>query len=192
MKLWLIFAIIIAAALGIIYFAGVQKQEPLPPRPPQTGTMTISSSAFKHNDLIPKKYTCDGDPPAGGISPPLTISGVPANAKSLALIVDDPDAPGKTWVHWIIWNFPPDISQIPENARHAPDAQWPTEGTTDFGRPGYGGPCPPSGTHRYFFKIYALDTMLNLSSSLKKSDLEAAMQGHILDQAEFVGLYKRS
>jgi len=164
--------------------------------------MTTSSSAFKHNEFIPRRYTCDGD----DINPPLTISGVPANAKSVALLVDDPDAPrgtlrpgsGQAWVHWTVWNIDPKTASIPENGL-PPGVNLgdvilgPQEGTTDFGRPGYGGPCPPSGTHRYLFKIYALDEALpDLDSRARKADLEAAMQGHILDRAELIGLYKRS
>jgi len=179
MKLATILAIIIGAIIGTIYLT-----MPAAEKPDATYSMFISSPAFKHNGLIPKKYTCDG----GDINPPLYISGVPASAtKSLALIVDDPDAPVGTWVHWTLWNITPQTAEIPENS--APLGAF--EGTTDFGRPGYGGPCPPSGTHRYFFKLYALDILLTLPSTARKADVEKAMQGHIMDKAELIGLYKR-
>ncbi|MCD6500585.1 YbhB/YbcL family Raf kinase inhibitor-like protein [bacterium] len=145
--------------------------------------MKIESSAFKENQSIPEKYTCDGE----NVNPLLKISEVPEAAKSLVLIVDDPDAPMGTWVHWTVWNVSSKTTEIPENS--VPEGA--IEGMTDFGKPGYGGPCPPSGTHRYFFKLYALDTTLGLSSSAKKVDLEKAMEGHILDKAELIGLYSR-
>ena len=186
MRIGLIFVIIILIIVGVAYFFLLpsnkatdnisDSQLPL--------LMIITSPAFSHNGQVPLKYTCDGE----DINPPLTISGVPANAKSLVLIVDDPDAPRGTWVHWTVWNIKPDTTSIGENSL----PMGAVEGTTDFGRTGYGGPCPPSGTHRYFFKIYALDTLINLSSSARKADIEKVMEGHILDQTELIGLYKRS
>lgn len=145
--------------------------------------MKIESSAFLDNQFIPSKYTCDGE----NVNPPLKISGVPSETKSLVLIVDDPDAPRGTWVHWTLWNINPKITEISEN--NSPEGA--VEGVTDFGKPGYGGPCPPSGTHRYFFKIYALDITLDLEVSAKVKDIEKAMEGHILDQARLIGLYSR-
>ncbi len=145
--------------------------------------LKLTSPAFKHNGLIPSKYTCDGS----DINPSLTIAGAPPGAKSLALIVDDPDAPAGTWVHWVIWNISPKTAEIGEDA--VPSGA--TQGTNDFRRRGYGGPCPPSGTHRYFFKLYALDTVLDLGGSTTKAALERAMKGHIMEQTEMVGLYKR-
>lgn len=145
--------------------------------------MKIESLAFKDGGLIPSKYTCDGI----NISPPLKISKVPENAKSLVLIVDDPDAPLKTWVHWTVWNIDSMIGEIKEGS--CPKGAM--EGVTDFGRTGYGGPCPPSGTHRYFFKFYALDKLLDIEPLSKVKDVEREMQGHILDQAQLMGLYKR-
>ena len=145
--------------------------------------MKIESPVFKNNELIPTKYTCQGE----DINPPLKISAVPQSTKSLALIIDDPDAPVGTWVHWLLWNIPPETAEIGENSV-PPGA---TEGQTDFGQPGYGGPCPPSGTHRYFFKLYALDTELSLAAGASKKELEAALRGHILEQAELIGLYKK-
>ncbi len=146
------------------------------------GKMKITSPAFTHNQSIPKKFTCQGE----DINPELVFEGIPAGTKSLALIVDDPDAPMGTWVHWVIFDIAPTTTQIAEKS--IPGKQ----GWNDFGRKDYGGPCPPSGTHRYFHKIYALDTMLNLKEGVKKSELEKAMKGHILDQAEMIGLYKKS
>lgn len=145
--------------------------------------MKISSSAFGANQMIPAKYTCDG----GNINPPLQISDVPTGTKSLVLISDDPDAPMGTWAHWTVWNIPPETKEIGENS--APIGA--VEGVTSFGNKGYGGPCPPSGTHHYFFKLYALDRMLDLPSSAKASDIEKAMTGHILDKTELIGLYKK-
>lgn len=146
--------------------------------------MKISSPAFDNGVLIPSKYTCDGQ----NINPPLVIEEVPSEAKSLVLVVDDPDAPMGTWVHWTIWNIDPGTREIPENT--VPKGA--VEGKTSFGKPGYGGPCPPSGTHRYFFKIYALDVpSLNLNSSATVKDLVKSMQDHILDSGEFFGTYSR-
>lgn len=143
--------------------------------------LRIESSAFGENEKIPAKFTCDAD----NINPQLEISGVPQETASLVLIVDDPDAPGGTWVHWTIWNIDPSTTGISENS--VPSGA--VEGVTDFGVPGYGGPCPPSGTHRYFFKLFALDTTLDLDSSATAADIETAIQGHALDSVELVGLY---
>jgi Raf kinase inhibitor-like YbhB/YbcL family protein len=143
--------------------------------------MKIESVAFGNNDMIPANYTCDG----ADINPQLTIGGVPAGAESLVLIIDDPDAPGGTWVHWTVWNIDPSVTEIPENS--VPVGA--VEGVTDFGETGYRGPCPPSGTHRYFFKLYALDTTLELDSSAAVQDIDEAMDGHILESTELVGLY---
>ncbi|MEK7790510.1 MAG: YbhB/YbcL family Raf kinase inhibitor-like protein [Deltaproteobacteria bacterium] len=145
--------------------------------------MKLESTAFKHNDRISPKYTCDGD----NVNPSLKISDIPQNAKSLALIMDDPDAPMGTWVHWTIWNIDPKISSIAENSIPSKS----TEGITSFKSVGYGGPCPPSGTHRYFFKLYALDTTLSLQSSSDKKKLEDAMKNHILAETQLIGLYSR-
>lgn len=145
--------------------------------------MKIASSAFQNNQLMPAKYTCDGD----NINPPLTFSDVPQGTKSLVLIVDDPDAPMGTWVHWTVWNIDPTTNEIKENS--IPTGT--VEGMTSFGKPGYGGPCPPAGTHHYFFKLYALNTTFSLESSSDKSQLEKAMSSHILASAELVGLYSR-
>lgn len=177
----IIIIILIIIAGGFAFYLLFQKEEPF--EVIKTGNMKIESSAFGNNQSIPSKYTCDGE----NISPPLKISGVPEGTKSLVLISDDPDAPMGTWVHWTVWNIDPQTQEIAENSL-PPGA---VEGETSFGKPGYGGPCPPSGTHRYFFKLYALDTSLDFDSSAKVKDIEQAMQGHVLDSAELVGLYKR-
>lgn len=146
-------------------------------------TMKISSPAFRHNEPIPSKFTCDG---ADG-NPALVIENIPAGAKTLALIMDDPDAPRGTWVHWVVWNINPKIREIRESA--VPDGG--KQGVNDFRKHDYGGPCPPSGTHRYFFKLYALDMALDLGPNATKAQLEAAMKNHVIAQAEMIGLYTR-
>jgi|TARA_Y100000031_G_C8197171_1_gene374284 hypothetical protein len=146
----------------------------------EESSMNLKSPEFTNNSSIPKKFTCQGD----DINPLLRIEGVPEEAKSLALIVDDPDAPMGMWVHWVLYNIPI-VDKIDEDS--IPGKQ----GINDFRREDYGGPCPPSGTHRYFFKIYALDTELGLKDGVNKKDLEKAMEGHILDKAELIGLYKK-
>ncbi|MCX6746288.1 MAG: YbhB/YbcL family Raf kinase inhibitor-like protein [Candidatus Parcubacteria bacterium] len=145
--------------------------------------MKLTSSAFTHNSNLPSQFTCDGQ----GINPALEISDVPAAAKSLALIFDDPDAPLGTFVHWLVWNIDPKTETIASNSIPAGAKQ----GTTSANKTGYFPPCPPSGDHRYVFKLFALDTLLNLTPNAGKDNLEQAMQGHILDSAELIGLYKR-
>jgi len=143
--------------------------------------LKIESPAFANNEKIPSKYTCDGE----NINPALNITGVPEDAVSLVLIVDDPDAPGGTWVHWTVFNISPDTTLISENS--APDGA--KEGVTDFGTSGYNGPCPPSGTHRYFFKLFALDTTLELDSNATTNDIMKAIENHIIGSAEIIGTY---
>lgn len=142
--------------------------------------LTVTSPAFRHNGFIPVKYTCDGD----DVNPPLNVTGIPDGAKSLVLIVDDPDAPMGTWDHWIVWNINP-VEVIQENSVPG------TEGLNDSRTRSYTGPCPPSGTHRYFFKVYALDEKLDLKTNSRKKDVENAIKGHVLAKGEIVGLYKR-
>ncbi|MCW3975449.1 MAG: YbhB/YbcL family Raf kinase inhibitor-like protein [Candidatus Bathyarchaeota archaeon] len=142
--------------------------------------LKIISSAFKNNERIPSKYTCDGI----DVNPPLKFQNIPNGTKSLALIIDDPDAPMGTWVHWIVWNVNP-TEEIDEDTVPG------VEGINDFNKTSYGGPCPPSGIHRYFFKIYALKTKLDLNSNARKRDLEEAMKGKIIAKGEIVGLYGR-
>jgi Raf kinase inhibitor-like YbhB/YbcL family protein len=151
-------------------------------------TMEIKSSAFKEGGAIPSKYTCDNL----DISPPLEWSQAPDGTKTFALICDDPDAPMGTWVHWVLFNIPGNVTELPENipgvevldngARH---------GITDFGKTGYGGPCPPRGTHRYYFRIYALDKELDQSHAMTRKELLKAIEGHILAEGELMGRYQR-
>ena len=148
----------------------------------------ITSPAFKNEGMIPSKYTADGS----NVSPPLRFESVPEGTKSLALINDDPDAPAGTWVHWVMWNIPSKTTEIAENI--PPDKCLPNgskQGMTSFGRHGYGGPAPPSGTHRYYFKVYALDTELNLPEKAGKQELLKAIGNHILAQGQLMGKYKR-
>ncbi|MCS5422999.1 MULTISPECIES: YbhB/YbcL family Raf kinase inhibitor-like protein [Psychrilyobacter] len=144
--------------------------------------MEIISSVFKNGEAIPKKYTCDGM----DLSPPLKFKNVSEDTKSLALIVDDPDAPMGTWVHWVVWNMEASINGISEGEQIKAE-----KGKNDFGKLNYGGPCPPGGTHRYYFKLYALDKLLNLREGSSKKELEKAMEGHIIEEAQLVGLYSR-
>ena len=144
--------------------------------------MKITSSAFQDGGNIPSKFTCDGS----DTSPPMQITSVPAEAKTLVLIADDPDAPGGLFTHWLVWNIPPQTNSIAEAS--APKG---VHGTNDFGKSGYKGPCPPPGTHRYSFKIFALDRELDLRSGAKRSQLDAAMKGHIIAQGELIGRYTR-
>jgi Raf kinase inhibitor-like YbhB/YbcL family protein len=152
-------------------------------------SLQLTSSAFAHNGEIPTQYTCEGK----DVWPPLAWSGVPANAQSLALIVDDPDAPDPaapkvTWVHWVLYNIPPSATGLPEAAKLPPGAR---EGRNDWQRTGYRGPCPPVGRHRYFHKLYALDAVLSDLGQPDKARLEAAMKGHLIAQAELIGTYQK-
>lgn len=175
--------IVAAAALGAFAWR-VFTSPPLGPtsRPAERTKMTITSPAFSPNEAIPAKYTCDGE----NVSPPLSLAEVPVEAKSLALLVDDPDAAGGDWVHWLVWNIPPTTTEIAEG--EAPPG---VEGTTDFRRPGWGGPCPPSGTHRYHFKLLALDREMDLPPEGGKKELLPAINGHTLAEAVLIGLYAR-
>ncbi|MGC9502358.1 MAG: YbhB/YbcL family Raf kinase inhibitor-like protein [Baaleninema sp.] len=144
--------------------------------------MNLTSTAFTANTAIPQKYTCDGQ----DLSPPLNWEAPPEGTQSLALIVDDPDAPIGTFVHWVVFDIPSDTRQIAEG--RAPNGRF---GKNDFGKQKYGGPCPPGGTHRYFFKLYALDTTLGLEAGVTKAKVLEAMEGHVLAQGELVGIYSR-
>lgn len=146
--------------------------------------MQLTSPAFAPGGPVPSRYTCDGE----DVSPPLAWDGVPEGAESLALIVDDPDAPGKIWVHWVLYALPPEMTGLEEGAVPAGAR----EGMTDFGRTGYGGPCPPSGTHRYDFTLYALDARLDLPPGATKSQLLEAMEGHVLAKSGLQGRYART
>lgn len=179
---------VLIIALLITYFIinrprQQNKETPMNALTENDSNLTITSTVFANNSRMPVKYTCDGD----DISPPLNIGGVPTNAKSLVLIMDDPDAPAGTWDHWIVFNIPPQTEVIGEG-----EEPMGVKGENSWDRTGYGGPCPPSGTHRYFFKVYALDTQLNLSSGVRKNEIERAIEGHVLAFGELVGFYSRS
>ena len=153
--------------------------------------MTLTSPAFEQNGQIPSKYTCEGD----DISPPLAWDGVPERAKSLVLIIDDPDAPDpkapqRVWVHWVVYNLPAETKSLTENAAKAGLPQGTVVGLNDFEKTEYGGPCPPIGRHRYFHKLYALDITLNLRKPTKP-EIEQAMKGHVLASAELIGTYQK-
>jgi Raf kinase inhibitor-like YbhB/YbcL family protein len=148
----------------------------------------VVSSAFQEGGMIPADYTCDGK----DISPPLSWSGVPEQAVTMALICDDPDAPLGTWVHWVLYNLPASVRELPAGV--PPDerlANGALQGRNDFRRLGYGGPCPPGGTHRYYFKLYALDKALDLKPGATKKELLKAMEGHVLAEGQLMGRYKR-
>ena len=148
----------------------------------------IESPAFGNGEMIPKKYTCDGD----DVSPPLKWKDVPEGTKSLALICDDPDAPLMTWVHWIVYNIPPEKDGLEENIPKKEILEKGMQGKNSWGKIGYGGPCPPGAKpHRYFLKLYALDSMLDIEPGIKKKKLMKEMEGHILAKTELMGLYKR-
>jgi len=148
----------------------------------------LTSTAFSDGTMIPKRFTCDGE----DLSPPLSWSGLPTGTRSLALICDDPDAPVGTWDHWVLFNIPATVTGLPENVPATASLDdGSVHGNNSWERPGYGGPCPPGGTHRYFFKLYALDTELNLKTGATKSQLVKAMEGHILDQVQLMGKYRR-
>ena len=144
--------------------------------------MKITSSAFQEGANIPSKFTCEG----ADTSPPLQVADVPSGAKSLVLIVEDPDAPSGLFTHWTVWNISPQTATIAEGS--TPKG---VQGTNDFGKSGYGGPCPPSGTHRYYFKIFALDRELDLPSGTKRGQVDAAMKGHVVGQGELMGRYSK-
>lgn len=155
--------------------------------------LTLTSESFVQNGMVPIRLTCDGQ----DISPELSWTEIPAGTKSLVLIVDDPDAPDPadpkmTWVHWVLYNIPPDINGLPEGASVAGLPSGTREGINDWQRTGYGGPCPPIGTHRYFHKLYAVDTLLPDLEQPTKAVLEEAMQGHVIEYFELIGLYRRS
>ncbi len=150
--------------------------------------LKITSTAFEEGGMIPRRYTCDG----ADLSPPLSWSGAPAETQSFALISDDPDAPMGTWVHWVIYNLPASASELHEAVPPEKDLKnGARQGRNDFRKIGYGGPCPPGGTHRYYFKLYALDTVLGFPAGATKAELLKAMEGHILAQGQVMGRYKR-
>lgn len=145
--------------------------------------MRLTSPVFTNNQKIPNKYTCDGE----DVNPPLVFQDVSEEAQSLVLVVEDPDAPGKVWVHWVVFNINPHTRGVGEDS--VPEDGM--EGVTDFGHTGYGGPCPPTGPHRYFFRLYALNTTLDATEDITKQELEQLIENHIIDKAELIGLYTR-
>src|SRR5262245_27429789 len=151
------------------------------------GGMTLTSTAFAAGQAIPERYTCDGD----NVSPPLAWTGAPAAAKSFVLIVDDPDAPGGTFTHWLVFNLPPTAKSLPEGVKAGSLPAGAAEGVNGFGKAGYGGPCPPSGRHRYIHQLYALDTRLNGLARPSRGELDAAMRGHVIARATLMGTYQR-
>lgn len=194
---------VIACALAMIVTAGCPRKDPLPAEDPARQTIRLKSTAFEDGGMIPKTFTCDGS----DRSPPLEWSGVPESTRSLVLICDDPDAPIGTWSHWVVFNVAPQVRALKEGVPpgetiaataadepkagddNSPRAR---QGTNDFSKLGYGGPCPPSGTHRYFFRLYALDIQLDLGSSAKRSQVLKAIEGHILAEGRLMGKYKRA
>lgn len=184
----------IAGAMACAALAGCGGSKPKgASRPPQgAASITLTSSAFAANGEIPARFTCDG----AGVSPPLAWSGVPANAKSLALIVDDPDAPDPaapktTWTHWVVYDMPPSATGLREGAASGGLPAGARTGLNDWKKAEFGGACPPVGRHRYFHELYALDTTLTLSAPTRQ-ELEDAMRGHVLARGELVGTYRRS
>jgi hypothetical protein len=154
--------------------------------------LTLKSSAFDNGGEIPSRYTCEGE----DVSPSLVWTGVPETARSLVLIIDDPDAPDPkapkmTWIHWVLYNIPPDVTGLPEGVVPAKLSPGMIEGLNDWKRIGYGGPCPPIGRHRYFHKLYALDTVLEVMNTPTKANVEVAMKGHVIAQTELMGTYKK-
>ncbi len=146
--------------------------------------ITLTSPAFPDGDQIPERHTCDG----ADLSPPLAWSGVPDGTRSLALVCEDPDAPRGTWTHWLLYRIPPDVRALPEWVPTRPELDdGSRQGTNDFGAVGYGGPCPPSGTHRYVFTLYALDAVPDLPPGASKADFDAAIEGHVLDAGRLTG-----
>jgi Raf kinase inhibitor-like YbhB/YbcL family protein len=183
-----------AAIRGALVLAIAAAACSRPARKPPEGpmTLTLTSPAFAEKGTLPAKYTCDGP----GVSPPLRWSGVPAAAKSLALIVDDPDAPDPkapktTWVHWVVYDIPPSTSSLPEGASASGLPTGARQGKNDWGKTEYGGACPPVGRHRYVHKLYALDATFADLGTPTKADLEDAMRGHILARGELIGMYEK-
>lgn len=193
-QLTFVIVLLIIMGIGTFYFflttqgIDISKYQIIKPKPKEPvivypGLMKINSLAFENNQMIPEKYTCKGLE----VNPPLSITEVPQNALSLVLIVDDPDAPYKTWTHWLVFNIDPKVRSIQENGIPF-GAQL---GENDFGKGEYGGPCPPIGKHRYIFKIFALDIKLELESGASRDKIEDAMKDHILDKAELVGVFEK-
>lgn len=188
-RICIVLALWVVSSLAARCGGGRATTPPAPTVPAQpVGTLALTSPAFANGGEIPRKYTCDGE----DVSPPLEWGAPPQGTQSLALIMDDPDAPAGTWDHWLLYNLPPDARGLSEGV--APDAVRPDgsrHGKNSWGNLGYGGACPPSGRHRYFFRLYALDIALDLPTGASKAQLLAAMAGHILAQGELMGTYRR-
>jgi len=181
---------IVYVLIAFVLFCACQgKKQPQPEtKGEKKMEITVTSTAFEAGDMIPSKYTCDGE----NVSPPLAWSPVPEGTQSFALISDDPDAPVGTWVHWVLFNIPAGVKGLPENVPPQEILQdGSRHGRNDFRKIGYGGPCPPSGTHRYNFKLYALDTKLALEPGATKAEVLKAVEGHILAEGQLMGRYKR-
>lgn len=177
-----IVALFVIAVVGISMGYKNITNQAQPTVPPAQGVFSVTSPVFSEYGTIPKKYTCDGD----NVSPPLSISNIPANATSLTLVVDDPDAPDGIFTHWTVWNIAAKTKEIIEG--NSPQSS--EQGINSAGKSGYSGPCPPS-RHRYIFKLYALDTMIGLDGKATVSNLEAAMRGHIVAESHLIGVYQR-
>jgi Raf kinase inhibitor-like YbhB/YbcL family protein len=189
-KARLLVLLILVAAVGCAIQQRARQETLSSTSTPPTagGSIKLTSTAFKEGEPIPHQYTCVGV----NVSPSLEWSGVPKSAKTLVIIADDPDAPSGTWVHWVLYNLPADNIGMVENLPATDELKaGGFQGKNDFGRIGYGGPCPPSGTHRYFFKIYALDNELPLKAGATKADVEKAMEGHVVAQGQLMGTYRK-
>ncbi|MGQ9541449.1 MAG: YbhB/YbcL family Raf kinase inhibitor-like protein [Armatimonadota bacterium] len=179
---------VVSVMILTLLLASCQRKQPSVQEGGGKMDIRLTSTAFTDGGTIPQKYTCDG----ADVSPPLAWDNVPEGTKSFALICDDPDAPVGTWVHWVLFHLPADTRNLPEAV--PPDKELPNgarQGTNDFRKIGYGGPCPPSGTHRYYFKLYALDTLLDLPAGISKAQLLKAMEGHVLAEGQLMGRYSR-
>ena len=184
-----VISILTALAVGALAGCAAPPGTRAPSKPQAASSFKLQTPAFKPGSDLPRKFTCEG----ADASPALDWSGPPPSTQSFALIVDDPDAPGGAWVHWVVYDLPASARQLPEGVPQADDLpDGGRQGVNDFGKPGYGGPCPPPGKpHRYFFKLYALDKRLDLGAGATKKAVEQAMKGHILARTELVGRYGR-
>jgi Raf kinase inhibitor-like YbhB/YbcL family protein len=171
----------------VLYAAGIMLACSTAAHAAEKSSFEIKSAAFQNAADIPRKHTCD----AGDVSPALSWMDAPAGTRTFALIVEDPDAPGGTWVHWVLYDLPANAKELPEGVAADKPPGGAKQGVNDFRKPGYGGPCPPRGTHRYYFKLYALDAPTELKPGATKQQLLAAIKGHVLAEAELVGKYGR-
>ncbi len=179
----LLIVVVSVAILTLVYYIVSGRKSEQPSVPGKYNPMIVTSAKFNNSSPIPSIYSCDGK----SINPPITIEKIPTNTKSLILIMDDPDAPTGTFTHWLLWNIPPNISELKENS--IPEKS--VVGSNSAGKIGYIGPCPPSGKHRYFFRIYVLDILLNLPQGSSRDQLERAMENHVVSKGELMGTYSR-